>query len=248
LTGDGKSRIKIRIVEKKYLLAVLLAVTLSFPLFAYGPGDIVVNPEVQLGFEIPTIRQNADYPETYKDGNYVSLGLCWGLRLSLYYRLISVLSVSTGIGFEGVHNQYDFTYFRPGASTRNAYTERYTYDTYYVVIPAGLRAYIRALSFGAGVAGYIPVSAKFTGDRTLNSVHSPITDTSFKIDPFLGGYFDIGYDWAERDAKPRGFNMNLRVEASFSDKIAGGDADYNTFRHIAISLSAGYSFRAFRTR
>jgi hypothetical protein len=234
-------------VGKKYLFTVLLTAALGFPLSAYEPGDIVFNPEIQLGFEIPTIRQNADYPTGYEDGNYVSLGLCWGFRFLLYYRVMSVFSVSTGLGFEGVHNEYDFTYFQKDKAN-TAYTERYTYDTYYFVIPAGFRAYIRALSLGAGIAGYIPVGTKFTGDQKKNGIHTPLVDSNFKVNPFLGGYFDIGYDWAERDGKPRGFNMNLRVEGSFTDKIAGGDAGYKTFRHIAISLSAGYSFRSFSTR
>jgi hypothetical protein len=232
----------------KILLTAFFAAVLAFPLFAYAPGDLVINPETQLGFEIPTIRQNTDYPEGKENGNYVSLGLCWGFRLPVYYRLTDLFSVGSGIGFEGVHNQYNFTFYDPQANQGDSYIERYTYAAYYLVIPAGFRIHIRALSLGAGLAGYIPLAAEFSGEKKQNNAFSSLIDDNFTLDPFLGGYFDIGYDWAERDGNSRGFNMNLRVEASFNDKIAGGDADYKTFRHIAISLSAGYSFRAFNFR
>jgi hypothetical protein len=234
-------------VGKKHLLAFFSAALLALPLSAYTPGDLVLDPEIQVGFEIPTIRQNADYPAGKEDGNYVSLGFCWGLRLSAYYRLTHFLSAGAGLGFEGIHDQYDFTYYVK-ANEKEAYTERSTYDIYYFVIPAGFRAHIRALNLGAGLAGYIPLSAKFSGDIKQNNVHSDIADAGFKANPFLGGYFDIGYDWAEKSGNSRGFNMNLRVEASFSDKIVDGDADYKTFRHVAISLSAGYSFKTLSTR
>jgi hypothetical protein len=230
---------------KIYLFTALFIIALASPLFAYQPGDIVFSPEVQLGFEIPMIRQSADYPIDYQDGNYVSLGLCWGLRLSFDYHFWRFLSVTAGLGFEGVHNQYDFTYYNL-ASANTAYTERYTYDSYYFIIPAGFQAHIRALRLGAGLTGYLPVAAKFTGDTKKSSVHAPVTDNSFKTKPFLGAYFAIGYDWAERDGNLRGFNMNLRVESSFDDQIAEGNIEYKTFRHIAISLTAGYSFQAFR--
>jgi hypothetical protein len=231
-------------VGTKYLLAALLAALWGFPLFAYAPGDLVLNPEIQLGFEIPTIRQNAGYPEGKEDGSYVSLGLCWAFRLSLYYRWTSFLSAGAGVGLEGVYNQYNFTYYNPQAAVKDSYTERYTYDTYYFVMPAGFRVHIQALSLGLGLAGYIPLSAEFSGDIKQDEVYLSVTDDNFKAYPFLGGYFDIGYDWAEK-AGSQGFNMNLRVTASFSDRIAGGNADYETFRHVAISLTAGYSFRAF---
>jgi hypothetical protein len=234
-------------VGKKYLLAVFSAAILAFPLFAYAPGDLVLNPEIQVGFEIPAIRQNTDYPAGKENGNYVSLGLCWGLRLSAYYRISNYFSAGLGLGFEGVHNQYNFTYYVQASET-DAYTERSTYDTYYFVIPAGFRAHIRALNLGAGLTGYIPLAAKFSGDIKQNNVHSPLSDAGFKVNPFIGGYFDIGYDWAEKDGNSRGFNMNLRVETSFSDKIADGDMDYKTFRHIAVSLTAGYSFRVLSFR
>jgi hypothetical protein len=234
-------------VGKKYLLTFFSAALLAFPLFAYTPGDFTLNPEIQVGFEIPTIRQNAGYPAGKEDGGYVSLGLCWGLRLSGYYRLTDYFSAGLGLGLEGVHNQYNFTYYTP-ANEADAYTERSTYDTYYFLIPAGFRAHIRALSLGAGLAAYIPLSAKFSGDIKQNNVHSPLSDAGFTANPFMGGYFAVGYDWAEKDGNSQGFNMNLRVEASFSDKIMDGDADYKTFRHIAISLTAGYSFRAFSIR
>ncbi|MDR3191658.1 MAG: hypothetical protein LBT87_01180 [Treponema sp.] len=232
---------------KKYLLTVFSTAFLVFPLFAYTPGDLVLNPEIQAGFEIPTIQRNTDYPAGKEDGDYVSLGLCWGLRLSAYYRLTNFLSLGAGLGLEGVHNQYNFTYYVQ-ANEEDSYTERFTYDTYYFVIPAGVRAHIRALSLGAGLAGYIPLAAKFSGDIKQSDVHSTFADAGFKANPFLGGFFDIGYDWAEKDGNSRGFNMNLRVEASFSDKIAEGNADYKTFRHVAVSLSAGYSFRTFNIR
>ncbi|MDR0450917.1 MAG: hypothetical protein LBH26_06600 [Treponema sp.] len=228
---------------KKRLLIFFPALVLTFPLFAYLPGDLVLNPELQLGFEIPMIRQNTGYPEGKEDGSYVSLGFCWGLRLSASYRLNSFFSVAAGVGFEGVHNQYNFTYYIPASET-DSYTERWTYDTYYWVIPAGFRAHFRALSLGAGLSGYIPLFTDFSGEAKQSNELLPVADENFKADPFLGAYFDIGYDWAEKDEYPRGFNMNLRVEASFSDKIASGNADYKTFRHIAISLTAGYSFRA----
>jgi hypothetical protein len=234
-------------VGKRYLLILLSTAILAFPLFAYAPGDLVLNPEIQVGFEIPTIRQNTAYPAGKEDGSYVSLGLCWGLRLSLYYRLSNYFSAGLGLGFEGVHNQYNFTYYTPANET-DTYTERSTYDTYYFVIPAGFRAHIRTLNLGAGLAGYIPMAAKFSGDIKQNNTYSSLFDAGFKVNPFIGGYFDIGYDWAEKDENSRGFNINLRVEASFSDKIVDGDADYKTFRHIAISLTAGYSFRALSFR
>jgi hypothetical protein len=234
-------------VDKKYLFPVILILLGAFPLFAYAPGDLVLNPEVQLGFEIPDIRQNAGYPAGKEDGSYVSLGLCWSLRLSASYRLTSFFSGVAGFGFEGVHNQYNFTYYPP-AREGDSYTERYTYDTYYFVIPAGVRAHIRALTLGAGLAGYVPLASKFSGEIKEGGVYSPSAGNYFKPNPFLGGYFDIGYDWAEREGNSRGFNMNLRIEASFSDKIADGDGDYRTFRHIAISLTAGYSFSPFSFR
>jgi hypothetical protein len=234
-------------VGTKHLLAALLAALLGFPLFAYMPGDLVINPEMQLGFEIPTIRQNAAYPEGKEDGNYVSLGLCWAFRLSLYYRWTDFFSAGAGLGLEGVHNQYNFTYYNPQAAAEESYTERYTYDTYYFVIPAGFRFHVRALNLGAGLAGYIPLSAEFSGEIKQNNVFLSLQDSDFEAQPFLGAYFDIGYDWADQAAS-RGFNMNLRVTASFNDKIAHGKADYETFRHVSISLTAGYSFRAFSFR
>jgi hypothetical protein len=234
-------------VGKKPLLIFFPALVFAFPLFAYAPGDLVLNPEVQLGFEIPTIRQNTGYPEGKEDGNYVSLGLCWGLRLSFSYRLNKFFSAGLGLGLEGVYNQYNFTYYAPAAGS-DSYTERYTYETYYAVIPAGFRAHIRTLNLGAGIAAYLPLSAAFSGNINQNNVYLSPLDDSFTVNPFLGGYFDIGYDWAEKEENSRGFNVNLRVEASFSDKIADGDLDYKTFRHVAVSLSVGYSFRTFSFR
>jgi hypothetical protein len=234
-------------VGKKSWLTVFSAAFLAFPLFAYTPGDLVLYPEAQVGFEIPMIRQNADYPVGKEDGAYVSMGLCWGLRLSAYYRLTNIFSAGFGLGFEGVHNQYDFTYYNP-TNEADSYTERYTSDMYYFIIPAGVRAHIRALNLGAGLAAYIPLAANFSGDIKQNNIHSAFRDAGFTVNPFAGGYFDIGYDWAEKDGNSRGFTMNLRVEASFSDKIVDGDGDYKTFRHLAISLSAAYSFRAFKIR
>jgi hypothetical protein len=234
-------------VGKKYLFLIALAVLQAVSLFAYLPGDLVLNAEVQAGFEIPMIRQNADYPAGKEDGGYVSMGICWGLRLSGYYRLTNFFALGAGLGLEGVHNRYDFTYYEQGNET-DSYTERSTYGVYYFVIPAGFQVHIRALNLGGGLAAYIPLAAEYSGDIKQNNVHSALADAGFTANPFLGGYFDIGYDWAEKNGNSRGFNMNLRVEASFSDKIADGAIDYKTFRHIAVSLSAGYSFRALNTR
>jgi hypothetical protein len=231
-------------VGKKYLFIVVLSVLRAFPLFAYAPGDLVINPEIQLGFEIPTIRQNADYPVGRENGNYVSLGLCWGLWLSASYRINNLFSANIGVGFEGVYDQYDFTYYVQ-ATEGNAYTMRCTFDTYYFVMPAGIRAHFGALNLGGGLACYIPLISKFLGDINQNDTYSSIVDDNFRVEPFLGGYFDIGYDWAERDGNSRGFNVNLKVESSFGDKIANGNEDYKTFRHIAISFAVGYSFRSF---
>jgi long-subunit fatty acid transport protein len=234
-------------VGKKYLFVIALAVLQAVPLFAYLPGDLVFNPEVQAGFEIPTIRQNADYPVGKENGDYVSLGFCWGLRLSASYRLTKTFSAGLGLGLEGIHNQYNFTYYVQG-NEGSSYIERSTYETYYFVIPAGFQAHIQALNLGGGLAAYIPLAAEFSGDIKQGDVYSTVTDAGFNVSPFLGGYFDIGYDWAEKDGNSRGFNVNLRVEASFSDKIADGIMDYKTFRHAAVSLSAGYSFRAMNFR
>lgn len=229
---------------KKHLFVFILAVLWVLPLSAYAPGDLVINPEIQLGFEIPTIRQNADYPTGRENGNYVSLGLSWGLWVSASYRLNNLFSANLGVGFEGVYDQYDFTYYVQG-NEANAYTMRCTYDTYYAVIPAGVRAHFQALNLGGGLAYYIPLVSKFAGDINQSNTYSSLVDENFRVDPFIGGYFAIGYDWAERDGDSRGFNVNLKVEASFSDKIANGSGDYKTFRHIAISLAVGYRFRSF---
>ncbi|GHV37714.1 hypothetical protein AGMMS49546_06380 [Spirochaetia bacterium] len=228
-----------QIVGKQGFLALMILLVMGASLFAHEKGDLVVIPEVQAGLEIPNIHQKNEYGK----GDYVSLGLDWGSRVTAGYYFLDWLAAGAGIGFGGFYDTNNYN----ARDTASSHTETHTYNAGYLILPAGLRVNRGRLAAGAGLTGHIPVFFTFSGEsrQTVNgqSVKSGLHDDSFRIHPFIGGYVDIGYDWAGQANRSQGFGVFLRAQFPFDDNIAESDAGYRKFQHASISLIVSYCFK-----
>jgi hypothetical protein len=225
-------------------LAVLL-MTAGNSLFAHEKGDIYLSPEVQIGLEIPNIHQKNEYSE----GTYVSLGVDWGTRVTAGYYFLSWLAAGAGIGFGGFHDTNNYN----ANNSATLRTETYVYDAGYLIIPGGFRVNRGRLAAGAGLAGYIPLFSNSSGDYrarqtamvgAVSSISSAaLAGDDFRIHSFLGGYVDVGYDWAGSKDQSQGFGIYLRGQFPFEDTIAESASGFKNFQHVSLSLILNYCFK-----
>jgi hypothetical protein len=230
-------------------MAALLIMVMGNSLFAHEKGDIFISPEVQIGLEIPNIHQKNEYPK----GTYVSLGVDWGGRITAGYYFLNWFAAGAGIGFGGFHDTNNYN-----EKNTAFYAETYTYDAGYLIIPGGFRVNRGRLAAGAGLAGYIPLffdssgesrarQTNTTGNPTTLIVNTGLANDNFSIHSFLGGYIDIGYDWAGSKDQNQGFGFYVRGQFPFDDTIAEGKLGFKNFQHASVSVILSYCFKIANT-
>jgi hypothetical protein len=203
---------------------------------------MAVNIEIPLGMVLPDIKR--EWPGSlYANVDEFSLGFDWGLRGTVNYYFINSFSANIGIG---IGNFSDF--YAGSADYKNntygdlVYALRYTSS--YLCIPVGARFNARAFVLGAGLNVFIPFGSTAEGeasDSYFSSDSQKISDGDFPFKPWIGGYFDIGFDLGGRDKKTQGFGMVYRIAASFSKNIVDSDA-YDSFKHTTFSIVFNYAF------
>ncbi|GHT52750.1 hypothetical protein FACS1894106_2130 [Spirochaetia bacterium] len=217
----------------------MLMMVMGNLLFAHEKGEVFLRPEVQFGLEIPNIHLENEHPK----GDYVSLGLDWGARVTAGYYFFKWLGAEAGLGFGGFHDRNSYKLRNSTA----ALTETWDYDAGYFIIPVGVRLNRERFAAGVGLTAHIPVFFNFSGvsrDAAVKPVAiTDINDDNFRIQPFLGGYIDIGYDWAaDSEAKKGGFGIYLRTQFPFDTNIGAGDNGFTAFQHAGLSVIVSYCF------
>jgi hypothetical protein len=230
------------IVGKPFFLVIIFVAVMGNSLFAHERGDIFISPQAGAGLEIPNIHLENEYPK----GDYVSLGVDWGARVTAGYYFLTWLGVETGIGFGGFYDRNNYN-----SRDTAALTETHDYNAGYLIIPVGFRVNRGHFAAGAGLTGHIPVFFNFSGVSRQQAADKPtiitdIEDDSFRIHSFLGGYIDIGYDWAGLEDKRSGFGAYVRAQFPFDKNIGESDTGFTAFQHAGLSLIVSYCFAVAR--
>ena len=119
------------------------------------------------------------------------------------------------------------------------------FNGYYFTIPVGFRFSLAAFTLGSGLTGNFPVSCESYTWGKINKQDSDESETisrrediKFHLDPYIGWYFDIGFDLSGRRNRKGGFGMLARLNGSFTN-IGGTTqkySEYDPFRYFAVSL------------
>jgi hypothetical protein len=225
--------------KKGRFFTVLVFILTAGSVFAHDVGDLMVNIETQLGLGLPKlgIQYYGINVDDISDSTPVKLGLDLALRGTVHYYFVDFFSLNAGAGVSTFFNIYNCSSYQEvrenSKQIKRTDNLSFLFSSVYVTVPFGLRFSFNSFIFGAGITGNFPVfssatsSSNWTEESTdghntekLSGKDSQVTDKTFKLDPYLGWYFDIGFDKSGIKGRDNGFGMQIRFSGSFSDKIA----------------------------
>ncbi|MDR0387439.1 MAG: hypothetical protein LBH57_05335 [Treponema sp.] len=233
-------------VKKMITVLVILAGSIA-AVSAHDKGDMMLNIEPRIGIAIPDIgivdRQTGIRDRDIPGMQTFSAGMDAGLQVSVHYYFFNFFAINTGLGFNiftGIHNAEE-------SILQNSGTLINVLVFGYASIPIGFRFSLGAFAIGGGLTGNMPIDGGSAFQYSVIGSGSggsslPVdngADESFSLNPYMGWYFDVGFDLSGRRGRKGGFGMLARFEGSFSDKIAEtGNPffQYDPFRYFSVSL------------
>jgi hypothetical protein len=219
---------------KRFLFFLVLFLVLTASnVFSHESGDLLLNIEPQLGAVMPS--------DTLKDNN-MGVGFGLSLRLTADYYFLDYLAFNAGVGIGASHHSFSksdgeekkygllmiplFGWIilaanPPGHNESEVHGE---YFPIYITIPFGLRYSIDIFTIGAGATANFPV---LPGGEDYNSYGYWAIDSkrkdenvTFKLLPYMGWYFDFGFDFPNKKREQNAFGILLRLNGSFQKAIA----------------------------
>ena len=233
----------IKLNRKKMCFVFLLIIAVSVTAFAHDKGDLMLNIEIPIGYIAPDIGIKVDgdsLKDAYDLKESHNFGMNIGFLGTVHYYFFDMLGVNTGLGLNFLFNSIQ--YKEKGGSFYDSVT--FSSGGLYLTIPAGVRFSKNILVLGAGITANIPLLAR----STITFGQDPyFEDEKFKLDSYMGWYFDIGFDNSGKENQAGGFGMQVRFSAPFSNKIGntsnfidfGGGYEqlsYSPFSHLNISI------------
>jgi hypothetical protein len=246
---------------KKTLVVLVLLAGSAITVFAHDRGDLMLNIEPQIGMAFPDIvirdRATGIKDKDIPGVNTFSIGMDAGLRGTVHYYFWDFFSFNSGLGFNvfagGHYAIYTENEMEDMISYESTLTDSNILFFGYFTIPVGFRFSLGVFTAGAGLTGNLPIGGISTYQTDIketfqdntglsasrNRSSDKIEDDRFKMESYLGWYFDLGFDLSGRKGKKGGYGMLARVAGSFSNKIAKTDnkeIEYNPFRYFAVSI------------
>ena len=222
-----------RMNAKRIGFFLLLVVALAAGnVFAHDKGDLMLNIEPQIGLLIPDITiisGGVSLTDYYRGADELEIGLHAGLLGTVHYYFFDFFGVNAGLGVN--LNANNIIYSHSGDSITYAFTGAY------FSIPFGFRFSLSAFTVGAGLMPSIPMVADATATASGYSGYD--ADDGFKLDPYMGWYFDIGFDLSGIKGRKGGFGMQGRLHGPLSNPIAGTSTrglQYKSFGYFGLSL------------